>query len=99
MQDKVLFPAETDWKYARLIQRDGKYVIQSRYNETTKEYESEVEIEIATNACPEIQAFTTYCDTLCNAVCSRLRKREDYAQWVEENRIEQEEDNENEQQT
>ncbi len=92
MKEKVLFPSETDWKYARLIQRDGNYVIQSRYNEATETFESEVTVETALNACPEIQAFNIYCDTLCNAVCKKLRQRKDYSEWIEENKITQEED-------
>ena len=89
MDEKILFPSGTDWKYARLIQRDGNYVIQSRYNEATKTFESEVTVEIASEVCPEIQAFNIYCDTLCNAVCKKLRQRKDYTDWVEKNKIRQ----------
>lgn len=95
MADKVLFPSETDWKYARLIQRDGAYVVQSRYNETTTKYEQEVVIDIKTNPCPQLQAFNLYCETLCEAVGRKLRQRKDYAEWAEENRIKQEEDDGN----
>lgn len=92
MEDKVLFPSETDWKYARLIQRDGNYVIQSRYNEETQSFENEVVVEVKNNECPEIIAFNLYCDTLCDAVCKKLRKRKDYSEWLEKNKIKQEED-------
>lgn len=91
MDEKVLFPNPSDRKKARLIQRDEAYVIQSDYNEQTKTFENEIVIDIKTNQCPQLQAFIVYCEIFCETVCRKLRKREDYAEWIEENRIKQEE--------
>lgn len=93
MDEKVMFPRPTDWKVARLIQRDEAYVVQSGYNEQTKSFEHERVIDIKTNKCPQLQAFILYCEIFCETVCKRLRKREDYAEWLEENKIEQEDHN------
>lgn len=91
MDEKVLFPNPSDWKKARLIQRDESYVVQSDYNEQTKIFENEIVIDIKTNQCPQLQAFIVYCEIFCEAVCRKLRRRDDYAEWLEENRIKQEE--------
>ena len=93
MEETQLYPRITDWKIARLIQRDGDYVIQSVYNEETHRFEKEVVVTKSENVCAEIQAFNIYCDTLCNEVCKKLRQRKDYADWVAENKILQEDDN------
>lgn len=91
MKETVLFPRPTDWKLARLIQRDDTYVVQSHYNRKTKCFEAERVIDIKTNPCPQLQAFILYCDIYCEAICKKLRQRDDYLKWVEENRIQEEE--------
>ena len=90
MKETVLFPRPTDWKLARLIQRDDTYVVQSHYNKKTEHFEAERVIDIKTNPCPQLQAFILYCDIYCEAVCKKLRNRDDYRAWVEENRIQEE---------
>lgn len=92
MQEKRLFPRPTDWKTAQLIQRDEVLVVQSGYNEETKSFERERIVDIKTNKCPQLQAFILYCEIFCEQICKKLRKREDYREWLEENQIIQEED-------
>lgn len=87
MKETVLFPRPHDWKIARLIQRDDAYVIQSRFNNEKLVFEQEIIINIKTNPCPQLQAFIIYCEIFCEAVCKKLRKRKDYLEWVEENKI------------
>lgn len=90
MKETVLFPRPTDWKFARLIQRDDVFVVQSHYNKAAKRFEAERVIDIKTTPCPQLQAVILYCEIFCEAICKKLRKREDYRAWVEENRIEKE---------
>lgn len=87
MKEIVLFPRPSDWKLTRLIQRDDAFVVQSHYNEETDTFDSEIIIDIKTNTCPQLQAFIVYCEIFCEAVCKKLRKREDYLTWVEENKV------------
>lgn len=90
-QERILLPFPQLWKYARMIQRDNAYVVQSRWNESKLIFEEEMVFDISTTICPSIQAVVCYCGTLCDAICKKLRKRPDYRAWVEENRIQEEE--------
>ncbi len=89
MKETVLFPRPHDWKIARLIQRDEALVVQSRFNDKTRTFENEIVIDVKTNTCPQLQAFIVYCEIYCETICKKLRKRQDYMQWVEENRIQE----------
>lgn len=89
MKETVLFPRPSDWKAARLIQRDETFVVQSHYNKETERFETERVIDIKTTPCPQLQAFVLYCEIYCEAICKKLRKRPDYLAWVEENRIQE----------
>lgn len=90
MKETVLFPRPSDWKVARLIQRDNAFVIQSHFNDNKLVFEQEIVIDIKSNTCPQLQAFIVYCEIFCEAICKKLRKRSDYLAWVEENRIQEE---------
>lgn len=87
MKETVLFPRPTDWKLARLIQRDDAFVVQSRFNYEKLIFEQEIVIDIKSNPCPQLQAFILYCEIYCEAICKILRKRKDYLEWVEENKV------------
>lgn len=91
MKETVLFPRPTDWKFARLIQRDDTYVIQTRFNNEKLVFEQEIIIDIKSTPCPQLRAIILYCELYCEAICKKLRKRDDYLKWVEENRIREEE--------
>lgn len=91
MKETVLFPRPTDWKLARLIQRDDSYVIQTRFNNEKLVFEQEIIIDIKTTPCPQLRAIILYCELYCEAICRKLRKRDDYRAWLEENRIQEEE--------
>ena len=86
---KVLFPNPTDWKRARLIRRDDKYVIQSRYNEKTQKFEQEIEISVD-EECAELIAFNLYTEIYNSAVVNKLQQRTDYIKFCLEHQPKEE---------
>lgn len=77
MKEKQLFPCNTAPR-ARMMLRENNgtqsYVIQSRYNKTTKEYESELIISVGSPTA-ELEAWNAYIGALDTAVNKILRER------------------------
>ena len=77
MKEKQLFPCNTAPR-ARMMLRENdgtqSYVIQSRYNKTTKEYESELIISVGSPTA-ELEAWNAYVGALDTAVNKILRER------------------------
>ena len=86
---KILFPQDSDWKLARLIQRDNEYVIQTRWNEDKQKHEIETVVSKDTE-CAELVAFNLYTDLLNKAVTDKLQRRENYKNFCEEHFIKKE---------
>lgn len=89
-QEQRLLPFSKMWKYGIVVKRDNAYVVKSNWNESKQIFEDEIVFDISTTVLPEIQAVVSYCGTLCDAICKKLRKRPDYLAWVEEKRIQEE---------
>lgn len=86
---KILFPNPTDWKRARLIRRDDKYVIQSRYNDKTQKFEQEIEISVD-EECAELKAFNLYSEIYNSAVVNKLQQRTDFIKFCLEHQPKEE---------
>ena len=91
--EKQLYPRPDDWKRARLIQRDGEYVVQTRYNEDTKSFEEETTVSID-EECAELVAFNLYTDLFNKAITDKLQARDNFKEHIQKT-IEKQEETEN----
>ena len=88
--ERQIYPRPDDWKRARLIQRDGDYVIQSRYNELTKKYDEEITVSTDED-CAELVAFNLYTDLLNKSIADRLQERANFKKHIQRTIEKQEE--------
>ena len=78
MQEKQLFPCDTAHLARMMLREDDhgnqSYVIQSKYNKTTKKYESELHVWVGSPTA-ELEAWNAYLGAQDAAVNKILRER------------------------
>lgn len=86
---KILFPQATDWKLARLIQRDNDYVIQTQWSDKKQRFERETVVSKDVD-CAELVAFNIYTDLFNKAVTEKLQRRDSFKSYCRKHLITEE---------